>query len=513
MKLKTVFLGLVLGVSVATFAQSDMLRIPSMQEVYKHNNWLSGRNPIGLSFNHFNAFSIAEVGYSPSSGNLEKVSLPTSSNVYSVLSESFQKLGKVALYGKLNYEQSQTKGQNWNGMMNDYWQSVSLCDSVSGKRNNEAYHLVGALSLPIRTNWLLGGKFDYRVQMLAKNTDPRNKNQWSEWILTPGIGYQADNYAVGLSLLYANRKETVDYQNMGMHAIYPVFVAYPLSYFKTLSSDGNIKWYYSEQEIGGALQAEFSFGKLRFFQQLEGSITKQNIESNRIQDRKEGEANLWQVNYLGKLKRRFINIQHEWEVKIKYQQTNNYDPLQQQEENGVWKSYGKVLRSTQRKGICELSYEYRKLRDSWHPRFSLNSGVRYQYQENALLFYPIKYSQPLHRLAISTVYFYNFVLPNAYLDCSLGGVCGVGKGTMMKKEASLSTQSGEDIKLSQNTSLLQQDYDFKTAARLNMNFSVTYTHRVPFSWYIRLAGSYEYLYKCQLNENSKKIVTYIGLKF
>lgn len=513
MRLRTAFIGLLIEVPVVLFAQSDTLRIPSMQEVYHHNHWLSGSNPIGLSFNSFNSFSIAEIGYTYSSGNLGKPSLPTSTNVYSVQSESFQKLGKVALYGRLSYEQNQSKGQNWNGMVNDYWQSVNLCDSISGKRRSEVYHLAGAFSLPLHNHWLLGAKLDYRVQMVAKSVDPRNKNQWSEWILTPGIGYRSDNYSIGLSLLYANRKETVDYQNVGMHATYPVFVAYPLSFFKTLSRDGNVKWYFEGQEIGGAIQAESKIGKLQFFQQLEGSVTTQDIESNRIQDRKEGESNLWQMNCLGKMQRQFTHIQHEWELKLKYEQVDNYDPLQQQEESGVWKSYGKVLRSTHRIGLCNLSYEYRKLRDAWHPHFSLLSGISYLYQENALLFYPTKYLQPLHRFAIHTTYTHNFELPNASLDCALGGMYGVGGGTEMKEKKLSSSQSTEEIKLWQNARLLQQDYDYNTATCVNLNFTITYTRKVPFAWYIRLRGSYGYSDKSEVDEYSRKLVSHIGLLF
>lgn len=513
MRLKAACLGLLVGMPIVVFAQSDSLRIPTVQEIYEHNDWLYGKNPVGLLFNQFDTFSMAEIGYSYSSGNLGKISLPTSSNVYSVVSESYQKMGKVALYGRLNYEQNQNSGQNWHGMVNDYWQSVSLCDSVRGKRRNEAYHLAGAFSLPVYNHWLLGAKFDYQVQMAAKKIDPRNKNQWSEWILTPGIGYRSEKYIIGLSLLYANRKETVDYQNMGTHVTYPIFVSYPLSYFKTLSREGNIKWYYSGQEIGGALQAELHSGVFRLFQQFEGSITRQNVESNRMQDRKEGEANLWQINYLGRLKRSNIHSQHEWEMKMKYERTDNYDPLQQQEDNGVWKSYGKILRSTRRVGMCDLNYEFRKMRDAWDPLFSLNSGIHYQYQENALLFYPVKYSQPLHRLAIYTTYTHNFVFPNAYLDCALGGMYGIGRGTMMKKNVINTNQDTEDIKLWQNTSILQQDYNYETAARLNLNFSITYINNFPFSWYLRLIGNYECSNKCLSNENNKKIIICVGLIF
>ncbi len=514
MRLKVAFLGLLLGVSVVVFAQSDTLHIPTMQEVYEHNHWLYGKNPVGLSFNHFDAFSIAQASYSYSSGNLGRTSLPGSSNIYSVLSESFQKLGRVALYGLLNYEQNQNNGQNWNGMIDDNWQSVNLCDSVSGGRRNEAYHIAGAISLPVYNRWLLGAQLDYRVQMVAKKIDPRNKNQWSEWIFTPGIGYQAENYNWGFSLFYANRKETVDYQNMGTHATFPVFVAYPLNYFKTLSRDENIKWYYSGQEFGGALQAELNLGRFSFFQQIEGSIGIQHVESNRIRDRKEGETDLWQINYLGKLKKTFIHNQYEWEVKVKYGQTDNYDPLQQQEDNGVWKSYGKVLRSTRCLGMCELNYKYRKLRDAWHPHFSLYSGLSYLYQENALLFYPARYSQPLHRLAIYTTYAHNFVFSNtSYLDCAFGGKYGIGRGTLMKKSMFTPGQDTEEIKLWQNTGLLQDNYDYEVAGRLNMHFSITYTHNSSFSWYLRLAGDYECSDKCRSNENNKKIVTCVGLIF
>ena len=502
-----------MGVPIVALAQSDTLHIPSVQEVYKQNSWLAGRNPIGLSFNRFNTFSVAEAGYGYSSGNLGKVSLPVSANAYSVLSESFQRLGEVALYGCLDYTQNQNRGQNWDGMTNDYWQAVNLCDSVSGKRRSEAYHLAGAFSLPLRSSWLVGAQFDYRVQMKSKDTDPRNKNQWSEWILTPGIGYQSGNYTWGASLFYAERKESVDYQNMGTHATYPFFAVYPLSFFKTLSKDENIKWYYKGQELGGALQLDFSREEFRWFQQLEGSMTKQKIEGDRIQDREEGKTDLWKIAYLGKIQRLFAHARHEWSLQVRYEQADNYDPLQQQEEGGAWNSYGKVLRSTRHIGWGSLNYEYRRLRDVWNPLFSILSGVDYRYQESSLLFYPTKYVQPLHRFTFYTMFTRNFVLPDAYLDCSLGGKYRVGGGDIMKEEKLTSDQNAGEIKLWQNTRRLQQDYDYETAAGFALNFSVTYTRKVPFCWFIRLSGDYEYLHKSLLKRDSKKIVTHIGLIF
>ncbi len=51
---------------------------------YQQNNWLTGANPVGMSFNRFRSFSVAEVGYRFEDGNFGNVSLPASSNKYAV---------------------------------------------------------------------------------------------------------------------------------------------------------------------------------------------------------------------------------------------------------------------------------------------------------------------------------------------------------------------------------------------------------------------------------------------
>ena len=89
--------------AIPVYAQSDSLHIYSMQEVYQQNNWLTGANPVGMSFNRFRSFSVAEVGYRFEDGNFGNVSLPASSNKYAVFGESYQTIGNVSLYGKIGY--------------------------------------------------------------------------------------------------------------------------------------------------------------------------------------------------------------------------------------------------------------------------------------------------------------------------------------------------------------------------------------------------------------------------
>lgn len=513
MRSREVLFGFLFSLSTMVSAQTDTLHIPSIREIYKHNNWLAANNPVGLSFNRFRSFSVAEAGYSYHNGNLGNVSIPASTSIYSVYSESFQMVSKVSLYGKIGYTQYQNGGQNWNGMTGDHWQAINLCDSISGKQRSEQYQLAAGFSLPVHQHWLLGAKAAYQVQLTAKDIDPRNKNQWMEWQFTPGMGYMYRDLQLGASFLYTHRKETVNYQNMGSHTAYPVLAAYPLGYFKTLSVGENVNWYYIGREVGGSLQLGFNRGPFKLFQEVGGSVINQAIESNRIQNRKEGESNIWQIDYKGKLQRVSPLFRHEWVWQATFGHVNNYDPLQHQTESDTWQSDGKLLRSTRRTSRYALTYEYDQLRDAWHPRFSIFSGISYYQAESALLFYPAKFTQPIHRFTVHATFVRNFLLPNALLDLSLGGEYGTGGGSILNEKQLQSGENAPEIPLWQNRNRLQQVFDYETMARWGMNASITYTRSAPFSWFIRAGFNLECIPQYVIRENSQKIEVRIGLLF
>lgn len=505
--------GALICMSVVSYAQSDTVRVLSLREIYRQNIWLSGDNPVGLAFNSFGSFSVAEAGYCYEEGNNGNVSFPVSANKYALSVNSFQTIGKVNLYGGLEYRQSRDRGQNWKGMVNDYWQAANLCDSVTGKRHNEMYHLSGAFSLPLRSHWLIGAKADFRAQTVAKDSDPRNKNEWSEWLLAPGIGYQMDKCAWGISLSYANKKETVDYQNMGAQRTYPYFVAYPLGFYNTLSGDEAIKWYYNAHEAGGTLQLAVDWQRYRLFLEVGGKLSKQDVESSPVYDYKEAESTVRQINYKGRLQKLLEGRRDEWSCFLSYQYADNYEPVQQQEESGVWKSYGKVLRSTRKSIACGVSYEYVRFDEMGHPSLSVVSGVGYQYKKETLKFYPIEFLQPLHQYALQTQFLRRISLPAAYLDYSVLVRYSIGNGTKLEERNFSSGQESQGLKLWQNTERLQQIYEDMTASRCGVNVTLTYTRKAPLCWFIRCSGLYEYSAKCRVSENNRKIYMGIGLNF
>lgn len=511
-KKSTILLFLFLEV-MSLSAQSDSLLIPSMQEVYRLNSWLTGTNPVGLAFNDFSSFSTAEAGYSYRNGNFGNLSIPESSSIYKVYSESFQTFGKASLYGKLGYRNEQKKNIRWQGMTGNYWHGTNLCDSISGKQRSEQYQLAGAFSLPLSQYWLIGTQFDYQVELTAKDTDPRNKNQWMEWTLTPGIGYQQEHLRLGASLRYSSRKETVDYQNVGAYSTYPSLIAYPLAFHKTLLLGQKISWNYSAQEIGGALQAETIYGPFSLFQEIAGSSTWQEILSNRIQDKKEGQTDCWQIDYKGKLMRASAHSRHEWGWSIIFDQAKSYEPLQQQEGTNVWQTYGKVHRSTEQTSDYELSYRYNKLRNKWQSINSLFIGINYHQEKNILYFYPAEYTQPIHIFRLQSSFTQSFLLPYGLLEGTLGGNFRKGGGQMMKEKELPPNQSAPEIVLWQNQERLEQEFFYKTTHCWGICLSITYTHTNPFRWFTSITGGYENAYKNIPDKNFKYFSAQIGILF
>lgn len=501
--------------SVSVCAQTDSLRIPSVKAIYRQNLWLSGENPVALSFNGFRSFSIAEAGYGRTDGNLGKVTDPVATDAYSIGSESFQTLGKVALYGKLGYRQIRKQDINWNGMTGSGWQAVNLCDSVAGNQRSEQYQLASAFSVPLYSRWLVGGALDYQVQLTAKDTDPRNKNQWMELQLTPGVGYQNGKYRLGASFLYKRNKEEVDYIHAGSHATYPVFSAYPLGFIKTIPRGEGTAWYYYGEELGGALQLDFRTASLQLFQQISAGTGSQSIVSNRALNRSEGETDIWRAAYTGKLKWLCLQNRHEITIQAGFRQAKGYDNLQRQDATGFWQSYGRTARSEHQVADYALTYGFYKQRDIWNSFFSVLAGLKYHQEEATLLFYPVAYSQPIHRFTLCMEITRQWLLPDAQIDLSINGEYGTGGG-VMQKEKSLGEQAAPDIPFFQNNELVWQTFAYGTTVRWSLSPSVRYTRfmrNTPLAYFFQLSGQYEQAGGMLADKRKSNLSASLGLLF
>lgn len=450
---RTILWSILILFPVAAWSQRDTLLIYSLEDLYRQNYWLTSPNPIGLTFNKSASFSIAKAGFSYSNGNPGNPVFPASAHRYSADCQSFQQIGKVSLYGRLSYSFNKEHGVSLNGMTNAYWQAVHLYDSVSGNRQSEKYRLAASFSLPLNKRWLIGARADYNVEQTAKDTDPRHKNQWMAWRLTPGAGYRYGKSRFGISFHYSVKKEEVDYRTMGSHRDYPIMVGYPLGYAKGLPQKESADWHYTGQETGGSFQMDIPLGRFSFFQEICGSAFNQKVISNRIQNRKEADTDGWQTAYKGHLQKQNLHNRQEWLGYILINRFKNYDPLQEQTESGIWQSHGEVLRSSYQHGLYALKYTYERLNPEQYPTFTFTSGIIYHQTKTSLFFYPIEHAQRDNNVTVHSTAIRTLSLKRAQLKLSLGG-------------------------------------HYRTNQQWGLTPSVTYTRTTPLSWFVRLGGTY-----------------------
>lgn len=505
---------LLVGTSLAIYAQTDTLQLYSFSEIFNQNDWLKANNPIGISFQTLRPISIAEATYSYRNGNYGNVSVPASTHLYSIYAESFQTLKNVSLHGKLSYTRNQLNTLNWHGMTGDYWKTVNLCDSIRGNQASEQYQLIGAFAVPLHKHWLIGAQFDYLVQFTSKDIDPRNKNQWMEWRLSPGIGYQQKKLRLGLSIFYIQRKETVHYMNLDTHVTQLYMAAYPLGFYKTLPRGGNIDWHYNGQEAGVTLQASFANRSMEFFQQWKINAIRQSVISDEVKNKEEGDAKAWQMEYSGKLRKLNTGtIRSEWNLKINYYQSQSYDPLQQQQENNIWQSHGRVLRSIYQEIYGKFTYGHYRLRNPQTTYYSFLTGIDYGYSKNSLLFYPTEFAQPIHHLSIYSTASRTFLLPKALLKLSVKGQLQKGWGDLLNEEQSSAEDHTPTITLWQREDRRRQEFFYRTAARWSAHADLEYTHAGLLNWFVRLSGDYEQVIREPLLGNQWILSAHIGVMF
>lgn len=457
---------------VAAWPQRDTIPLFSVEDVYRLNYWLSSANPTSFSYNKFRSFSIVQAGYRHDHGNLGNPVVPVSANRYFADCQSFQQIGKVSLYGKLSYSLKKERQVSLNGMTNAYWQAVHLYDSVSGNRQSEKYRLAGGVSLPLSKRWLIGVRADYDVEQTAKDTDPRHKNQWMAWRLTPGAGYRYGKSRLGISLYYSVKKEEIDYRTIGNQKDYPILAGYPLGYNKSLPQKESANWHYKGEETGGSFQMDIPLGRSRFFQQVHGNVLNQKVTSNRIQNRKEAGTDGWQMDYKGYLQKQNLHTRHEWTGYILINRFKNYDPLQEQTTSGMWQSYGEVLRSSRQGGFYALKYTYERLDQEQYPTFTFTSGLTYHQTATSLFFYPTEYVRRDNNLTVYSTAIRTLSLKGGQLKLSLGG-------------------------------------HYRTDSQWGFTPSATYTHTTPLSWFVRLTGTHI----SEKSKTYKKIETHFGWLF
>lgn len=95
--------------SIRSFNSFKLLRL--------NNDWLNSGNLAGIIFNPNEKIGVVKGGYQLTDGDYHRIREATRKNSYSLFSESYQVVNDIYFYGKINYYNSDEKGNLWGAFM------------------------------------------------------------------------------------------------------------------------------------------------------------------------------------------------------------------------------------------------------------------------------------------------------------------------------------------------------------------------------------------------------------
>lgn len=463
-----------MGVSAP--AQPAITRTATLRDA---NLWLQG-NPAGLIYNNNIRFSTAEAGYHFTSGNFRQPFSPPALHRYQVSSESFFRLKKVFLHGKIGYTQEIRKQQQWSAMLQPEAHLINFGDSIPGQRSAETYTLCGAIGVPLNQHWSIGTSLNYHARSYKKKTDPSNNNMQTDFLCSPGITYNRPRLRLGANLIYHRIVEDIDYSSVDAQA-QETQILYPLWFYITETLDGglNKQQAYQDDRLGGAIQFHFGNTHREWYNEIRYIGSTEKTDKDILHGIRTGETRRREFNYTGHIRLR-SSLCHSWQPRYHHLSLTGYDNLQDYPDNNAHnqiENYGHIKRSAAITDEASLTYTLSRPADTLNNRWTIHSGIAYHREESVFLIYPARFFQPVTRLSYTAGYSRRIHLRHHLLECSgrLSYSTAHGSFPSVRSEDNASLPN---ISIPQNQKLAWQDFHFLTAETLRAAFHLQYTYPI-----------------------------------
>jgi hypothetical protein len=503
MKKTYITLLLVSLIITSLFAQEKM-DWTDFDYVRNSNAWLSSENAAGLDKLSVEKISFVKAFFNKDDG--EFINYFQSDNSYSFggTTESLYRLKKVVFYGKMDY--SNFCGQNMGGstLLDPYFAPfdiVEYADSTAGEKHNETYHLVGAISVPLRNNLLFGLKADYKTVSYYKVRDLRHTNDLMDLNVTAGFSLPIKDFvSLGLNYYYRRRIENTCYQSEGnTDQQFNSLISYG-SFFGTqesFSSEGytgdDDNNPFVDNIHGVTIQLDlFPESNFHFYNQFGvkwrngyfGEKSSVGIQYT------EHEATI--IQYNGVLSYKQVNALHQLSATFEREDLNNYEKAYNESTNDGGNTtivyYGK--NEVLDRALIKASLLYSgnlKVVDN-NPEWVVNAVVNFWKRDQMAVFYPYYRKQDVRQVMASASVKRNIIKDDNMFSISLGGMYGSGDG-MVKEDGEYASASESYATLDR---YLYREFEYFTASRVSGNIGFRYTKAFPQKF--RLYGDVKYSY-------------------
>ena len=533
------------GVCFLTPLMSDAQNayLPEMQEAVAKFTASGSTNTAFLT-----EFPLKRVSYLEafaSKGNGDFVNFNQSDNNYQVglTTESYYRFNeRIMLYGKVQYGMNRGRHMTGSTFIPDEeapFELVEMADSCAGSKRLEAYTLVGGLGYRLSDRVSLGGKISYQAANYAKYKDLRHQNSRMRMQVDLGTTYRPLSWlTLGLSYTYHRRNESIYFNVYGnTDRQYYTLIDFG-SFFGRQEAFGE-NGYTAEstplftQTHGGAFQAAFNFGRVNWFNEFYYQSDDGRFGTGDDRDVIFSTHNGHVLGYTGKALLEQTEHTHVIEASVAKRLTENYESNYKEstDENGVSqiKYYGKNQMLDRTRWNLSAAYTFLKktaqarsaaqARDlsAAELRSQYAAGARFQYSntESKTSVYPFYRKQSVNVWEADVYGTYNWFKKKQIFTVSLSLGYGSGGGTM-KEDGIYVPVSDKQEKPDRRDDLLEREYDYLTASRLQGNLTLRYERNLMknLAGYVKAGVSPRYALNSSLKESAfVQFDLHLGVKF
>lgn len=452
----------------------------SFKRIEDKTPWLTSLNGTGLIYNTIeNSFSTVGAYFKNINGDYRNYNEAKEINNFGLATKSYTRINNFYFYGSFNYDYTINNNIAWAGTAYTNTNINPILDSIPGKSTREAYIINAKAAYKFSQLFSAGATFNYKTATLAKKNDGRNKNDFSNLYISPGINFTTKYINIGANLSYEHNAEQVKYDYFGditgkylcymeglfMYSISPITLA-------TITERR-----YEKDIMGGSLQFQLKLGNFSFYNNFIVERGKEDDFEDNMLKKRYAKVETLNYNYSGEFKYSFNCMENLLKIKylsyeeLSYGIVNNYEQIPN--ENNMWEyyEYGSVLRYMSQ--IQKFGIEYNGFikENDYLSKVDFTVGYNYTKSNKKEKIFPAEYSQ---NYKVSNYYASvnkNFLFGLNIVKLNVCGGFSMGSGVPLVESNPITTGA---IKL--NKELLYHDYAYKVSNSYRIGCGVNYSH-------------------------------------
>lgn len=471
----------------------------SFERIEEMSPWLVSPNGAGLVYNKAEN-NLSNVGgyYNNISGDYRNYNQAKGIDNFGLQTQSYTRIKNLYFYGSFHYDYAVRKDQAWLGTTYENTNINPMLDSIPGKNIREAYILNAKVAYKFSDLFAGGVLFRYNAATSAKKTDGRNRNDFSDLYVSPGISFTTAYLNIGLNLNYGHIAEKAEYKYLG--EVTNKYLCYMEGLFMYNTSFVNVSTVtarrYEKNIFGGGAQLELKAGNFSFYNSLNVNFCKENDYEDTELKRRYARVENLTYDYTGILKYSGDKMDNSLQVKyantedLSYNIVSNYEPVPGTLNQWEFYEYGSVLRYTS--VLRNLTAEYRGFvkKNEYVSKVDFTLGFGYSNLERIEKVYPAEYRQENKVLDYYANVNKNFLFGSNILKVSLRGGFSNGSGEPLTAENPLTTGM-----LRLNTGVLAHDYAYRVSDSYRVGAGVDYSYIINKQKGQTLNIGVDYLYR------------------